>query len=99
VSEAGARKYTRDGWRNVIGGIERYQAAIGRHYVPLDNDMVDLDTECYHLAQIAWNAMAALELYLDGEERKNENCTPETQDPKYQSRFNRDDRTGRPDVL
>lgn len=73
VCEEGAKKYTRDGWRCVENGIERYEAAIGRHYLPEDGSDIDVDTGCYHLAQIAWNALAALELKLqDGLTNEND---------------------------
>lgn len=65
VSETGAIKYIRGGWKTVSNGEERYQAAIGRHYLPEGDPVFDEDTQCYHLAQVAWNALAALELYLE----------------------------------
>lgn len=73
VSYAGAKKYTWKGWEKVPDGINRYQNAAERHRVkmsiegPYDLDFlnsVNTPEKILHLAQIAWNDLAVLELYL-----------------------------------
>jgi hypothetical protein len=62
VSEYGATKYTEMGWRSVPDGYVRYSEALGRHLLasPDTLDVSGLD----HDAQIAWNALARLEIKL-----------------------------------
>lgn len=65
VSEIGARKYSWKGWETVPDGVSRYTDALARHLTGLSIEgPIDKDTGALHRAQIAWNAMAALELYL-----------------------------------
>lgn len=65
VSEYGEKKYSRDGWRFVDNGIERYGDACERHEIaeildgPYDNE-----SGLLHAAHEAWNAIARLELIL-----------------------------------
>lgn len=72
VSEVGAKKYAWKGWESVPEGFERYSDAMGRHV--LEEAFGDFDdgengTGCLHAAQVAWNALARLELKLrEGEE-------------------------------
>jgi hypothetical protein len=67
VTTVGARKYTKNGWKQVDDGPARYREAMMRHTLDLaSGEAVDKDTQCHHLAQIAWNALAALELELSG---------------------------------
>lgn len=64
VSAAGAQKYAWKGWETVPDGINRYSDALGRHVV---NEQIEgpYDPDGFlHAAQIAWNAMARLELIL-----------------------------------
>lgn len=64
VSYAGAQKYAWKGWETVPDGVNRYSDALGRHIV---NESIDgpYDPDGFlHKAQIAWNALAALELFL-----------------------------------
>lgn len=74
VTTKGAVKYTPNGWRDVPNGQERYKDAMMRHQLSLgQGEQIDKDTGCLHLAQVAWNALAALELELTeacGHERK-----------------------------
>jgi hypothetical protein len=65
ISEIGAKKYSWKGWEKVPDGINRYGDAMLRHL--LDEEIkgpIDEDTKCLHAAQVAWNAMARLELIL-----------------------------------
>lgn len=61
VSTFGAKKYTEGGWITVPEGEKRYMAALLRH---LFEDGVDPDSELDHLAHLAWNALAILELKM-----------------------------------
>ena len=62
VGTFGARKYTDNGWKSVPNGVNRYRSAAYRHL--LSNDFLDDDSNLPHLAQAAWNCLAALELLL-----------------------------------
>lgn len=64
VSEKGAKKYSWNGWEHVDNGVERYTDAMGRHLLYECFGATDTDTGCLHAAQVAWNAMARLELIL-----------------------------------
>lgn len=71
VSDVGARKYTWKGWETVPDGYNRYSNALARHLVDSSVDgPVDSETGCLHDAQVAWNALARLELYLREQEKK-----------------------------
>lgn len=65
VSQLGANKYAWKGWESVPNGIKRYKDGLARHilYEGIEGP-VDSDTGLFHLEQQAWNAMAALELFL-----------------------------------
>jgi len=65
VSARGAEKYSWKGWETVPDGVSRYFDAIGRHMVAegIEGDY-DSQTGCLHAAQVAWNALARLELIL-----------------------------------
>lgn len=68
VSAAGAAKYAWKGWETVPDGVNRYSNARDRHVV---NEAIEgkFDPDGFrHKAQIAWNALAALELDLRSEE-------------------------------
>lgn len=65
VSDVGARKYTWNGWEDVPDGINRYTDAMGRHILSEATEgLYDNQTGLLHAAQIAWNALARLELLL-----------------------------------
>ncbi len=68
VSERGAKKYSWKGWETVPNGIERYGAALGRHLLfdpfATDDGLGGLGLSVLHAAQVAWNALARLELIL-----------------------------------
>lgn len=64
VSAAGATKYAWKGWESVPDGVARYSDALGRHMV---NKTIEgkYDPDGFlHAAQVAWNALAVLELEL-----------------------------------
>ena len=64
VGTYGAKKYTRTGWATVTEGSQRYTDAMMRHLLAMDVDPDGLDKETGlpHLAHVAWNALAVLEL-------------------------------------
>lgn len=62
VGTQGAEKYTENGWKKVPNGIQRYRSAIYRHM--LSNDPVDYESLMFHMAHVAWNALAVLELMI-----------------------------------
>ena len=64
VGTYGAKKYTRQGWCVVPEGSQRYTDALVRHLLAMDVDPDGLDKETGlpHLAHVAWNALAVLEL-------------------------------------
>lgn len=67
VSTYGANKYSPDGWLQVPEGERRYLNAMLRHL--LQEGIEEFDTGpggsgLRHAAQVAWNAMARLELAL-----------------------------------
>ena len=73
VSEFGARKYVRGGWRDVTNGVFRYTKALLRHAIRTGprhyQESPALDGSAPlewldHEAQVAWNALARLELIL-----------------------------------
>lgn len=66
VSEFGASKYSRGGWRGVPDGVSRYTKALLRHLfgVGRADPIPNLDPKDVHDAQVAWNALARLELKL-----------------------------------
>jgi len=70
VTTFGAKKYTPDGWKKVDGGIERYTDALGRHLLKEKSEgYLDSDSQLPHAAQVAWNALARLELILNAEDK------------------------------
>jgi len=71
VSLVGAKKYAWKGWEAVPDGFNRYSDALGRHLLAETTEgPVDADTQQFHAAQVAWNALARLELFLREQETK-----------------------------
>lgn len=65
VSAFGAAKYTWGGWQTVPDGVQRYLDAGARHAaLRAMGELIDKDSGLLHLAQEAWNILAALELEL-----------------------------------
>ena len=64
VGTYGAKKYSRGGWQEVGNGVPRYTAALLRHLFKSFYENYDPDTGLLHLAQVAWNALAIVELTL-----------------------------------
>lgn len=64
VADFGAAKYTPDGWLQVPDGKRRYTDAMFRHALAEGIGPIDADSGLLHAAQVAWNALARLELML-----------------------------------
>ena len=73
VSLYGANKYAWKGWESVPDGFNRYSDALCRHLTkegiegPWDLEIKNdpkYPAEVLHAAQVAWNALARLELFL-----------------------------------
>lgn len=77
VGTFGAIKYSRGGWQSVPDGINRYTAAMLRHVFAENDGAMDTDLPVLHAAQVAWNALARLELML--REEKNERRAESTE--------------------
>lgn len=60
VYDKGAQKYEPDSWKQVENGYIRYKGALLRHLVKAETEDIDEETGCYHLAQVAWNALTML---------------------------------------
>jgi len=70
VGTYGARKYTDNGWRTVPNGVDRYTDALWRHLLAEHQGLeLDPDSQLFHAAHTAWNALARLELLLSSLER------------------------------
>ena len=68
LSEFGANKYTWYGWHSVDDGINRYSDALLRHLIgevanPYDDSVGG--TNFHHAVNVAWNALARLQLILE----------------------------------
>lgn len=65
VGTYGANKYTDKGWQEVLNGVERYGNAMLRHYLNYRKGIeLDAESGLSHLAHMAWNALAILQLHL-----------------------------------
>lgn len=74
ISAYGAKKYTRFGWHSVADGVRRYTEALVRHVFKLTKEEWEEvpspsgtgpDAKLLHRAQIAWNALASLQLWME----------------------------------
>lgn len=69
VATFGANKYTRNGWKSVPHGNERYAAAEGRHkLLRYQGEYLDSESQLPHQFHEAWNVLAQLELALTKKE-------------------------------
>ena len=88
VTEMGAVKYTPYGWTRMTNDEAQpmFQAALGRHLLagdeyPYNENDIGLDGQpLLHMAQVAWNAMASLEHFLENE--ANFKCFGASEGPK-----------------
>ena len=72
VGGFGAAKYSEDGWRAVPDGVNRYTDAMLRHALKEGIELRDADSGMLHAAQVAWNALARLELMLESSNARNQ---------------------------
>ena len=71
VATFGAEKYTPNGWMSVPDGVKRYTDAMIRHQLAEAYEgITDPSTDLRHDAQVAWNALARLELRLRDEDNE-----------------------------
>lgn len=69
VGTFGANKYTDHGWLAVDDAETRYSDAFMRHWIrDQQGEAIDPDSGLPHLAHMAWNVLAVLELSLVREE-------------------------------
>ena len=62
VGTFGAKKYSPNGWKYVLGLQERYMSALERHALDiLDGKVYDEETGRLSIAHVAWNALAILQ--------------------------------------
>lgn len=87
VSQFGSIKYSWGGYRFVKDGINRYSNAMGRHLLkeitegPIDIESLEEGVTICHAAQVAWNALARLELMLSPPAHvSEESCTEVSSD-------------------
>jgi len=64
VAAYGAEKYSENGWSKAPNGIARYTDAMFRHALREGIEQRDAESGLLHAAQVAWNALARLELML-----------------------------------
>lgn len=87
VGSYGAKKYTPYGFLSVPDGEARYHDAMMRHYLDLcKGQTYDNESGCLLLAQVAWNALAWLELHLRNQP------VPDELKPVYPERRYHDER-------
>lgn len=65
VSDFGAKKYARDGWRHVDNGFNRYSDAMVRHLLAeATGEIYDTDSGLFTIGHTCWNSLARTELWL-----------------------------------
>ena len=60
VYDKGAKKYFVESWKQIDDGKNRCKGALLRHLLESETKDFDDETGCYHLAQVAWNALTML---------------------------------------
>lgn len=68
VGTFGAKKYARSSWKGVENAAVRYEDALYRHAYKSSYEDVDEESGLPHLAHLAWNALAVLQLKLEEEQ-------------------------------
>lgn len=74
VGTYGAKKYSRGGWQDVPDGKKRYLDAFMRHLCKMPHEPIDEESGLLTMAQVAWNALAILELELRKEQTHSREC-------------------------
>ena len=73
VGTYGAKKYSDNGWLSVPDAEPRYEDALLRHWLMYKTGQVlDPETGLPHIAHLAWNALAILELTERGKRDAND---------------------------
>jgi hypothetical protein len=65
VCTMGANKYARHSWQQVDNKEERYKDAFARHFFASFREDLDPESGYDHLAHVAWNALALLQMKLE----------------------------------
>ena len=70
VATIGAKKYSPGGWKLVPNAVDRYTDAMLRHELDVlahrySRDDGEGGTGTLHAAQVAWNALARLQILID----------------------------------
>lgn len=87
IGTRGAAKYTDNGWKKVDRGIERYSDAMLRHlFKHFAGEKFDKESTQRHLAHVAWNVLALLELTIKGEASSSASSKPEKKKRPYKKR-------------
>jgi len=68
VGTFGAKKYARSSWKGVENASVRYEDALYRHAYKSSYEEHDEESGLLHLAHLAWNALAILQLQIEKEE-------------------------------
>lgn len=88
VSIYGANKYTPFGWKKVTNGFTRYTDALLRHLLEETKETIDPETNLLHAAQVAWNALARLQLLVEHNTLLNTTVSSfSVVDPNYRERL------------
>ena len=74
LATGGAEKYSAHGWADVENGVERYDDALGGHWLKEMFEQEDPDMKVPHQVSTAWNALAKLQLLIE-------------QDPEWMARL------------
>jgi hypothetical protein len=70
IGTYGAKKYSDNGWMEVVNGESRYDDALLRHWLKeKTGETCDSDSELLHAAHVAWNALARLDLIIRNQEK------------------------------
>jgi len=65
LAELGAKKYSKENWKHVLHGEERYTSAMLRHLLAEKDEAYDPETMMLHATAVAWNALARLHFIME----------------------------------
>lgn len=72
IGTFGANKYARSSWKTVPDAAIRYEDAMCRHQLMKETEENDPESGLKHLAHMAWNVLAILQLKLEEEKKKDD---------------------------